>query len=140
MFLCVHYTEHYPLFLTLAGTGMRIGEALGLQWGDINFNGRFIEVKRRYSKGRIFTPKNNKTRRVGMSSQLCETLKAHQVECKQKGLTLGLGSMPEYVFTNEMGNLIDLDKWRRRVFNKALEKAELRKVRVHACRYLRNIR
>ena len=29
----------YPLFLTLARTGLRIGEAIGLKWGDIDFNG-----------------------------------------------------------------------------------------------------
>ena len=25
---------------------MRIGEALALQWGDIDFNGRFIQIRR----------------------------------------------------------------------------------------------
>jgi len=131
----IHFKEHYPLFLLLARTGMRVGEALALQWGDIDFNGRFIEVKRQYSKGRIFTPKSNKTRRVDMSFQLCETLKSYKTECKKKGLALGLGDAPEYVFTNNTGSLIDLDNWRRRVFNKALEKAELRKVRIHDLRH-----
>jgi integrase len=70
-----------------------------------------------------------------MSSQLCGTLKAYQVGCKKKGLGLGLGSLPEYVFTNKAGNLIDLDGWRIRVFNKAPEKAELRKIRVHDLRH-----
>ena len=28
-----YYTQHYPLALTLARTGLRIGEALALQWG-----------------------------------------------------------------------------------------------------------
>ncbi len=28
-----HFPRHYPLFLTLARTGMRIGEVIGLQWG-----------------------------------------------------------------------------------------------------------
>ena len=36
--------EHYPLFLLLARTGLRIGEALALKWGDIDFNGRFIQI------------------------------------------------------------------------------------------------
>lgn len=40
-----HYSEHYPLFLLLARTGIRIGEALGLQWGDVDFNSRFINLE-----------------------------------------------------------------------------------------------
>jgi integrase len=41
-------TRDRAMVLVLLRTGMRIGEALGLQWGDIDFNGRFIEVKRQY--------------------------------------------------------------------------------------------
>ena len=29
--------DHHPLFLTLARTGMRLGEVLALKWGDIQF-------------------------------------------------------------------------------------------------------
>ena len=45
-----HFPKHFPLVLTLARTGMRLGEALGLQWGDIDFNSRFITVQRGLSK------------------------------------------------------------------------------------------
>lgn len=40
------FPEHYTLFLLLARTGMRIGEALALKWEDIDFKGRYI----RYSE------------------------------------------------------------------------------------------
>lgn len=130
-----HFSEHYTLFLLLARTGMRIGEALALQWGDIDFNSRFIDVKRTLVKGRIETPKSGKYRRVDMSRQLTEVLKAHQLESKKRGLMLGIGALPEYVFTNKQSNPIDVDNWRRRVFNKALEKAELRRIRIHDLRH-----
>jgi len=39
-----HYNKHYVLFLLLARTGVRIGEALALQWGDVDFNKRFLWV------------------------------------------------------------------------------------------------
>jgi len=55
-----HFPGHYPLFLLLVRTGLRIGEALALRWGDVDFNGRFIEVKRSVVRGRISTPKNGK--------------------------------------------------------------------------------
>jgi integrase len=130
-----HYSEHYVLFLLLARTGMRIGEALALQWGHIDFNSRFIEVKQSIVRGQISTPKSGKQRRVDMSKQLAAALKAHFHQSKKKGLALGIGEAPEFVFTNEKGNSIDKDNWRRRVFNKALQKAGIRRIRIHDLRH-----
>lgn len=130
-----HFPEHYILFLLLARTGMRIGEALALQWGDIDFSGRFIDVKRSIVRGKISTPKSGKIRRVDMSLQLAEALKEHKLKSKEKGLALGFGEAPGYVFTNEKGFMIDKDNWRRRVFYKLLEKAELRRIRIHDLRH-----
>lgn len=127
--------EHYALILLLARTGMRIGEALALKWGDLDFNGRFIEVKRSVVRDKITTPKSGKTRRVDMSLQLLETLKAHELVSKKKGLALGLGDLPEYVFTNRVGRLIDKNSWRRRIFYKAVKKAGLRQIRIHDLRH-----
>lgn len=40
------YPQHADFFHVLAWTGLREGEACGLQWGDIDFRGRFLEVRR----------------------------------------------------------------------------------------------
>jgi len=64
-----HYSENYALFLLLVRTGMRIGDALALKWGDIDFNDRFIEVRRSVARNQISTPKSGKARRVDMSLQ-----------------------------------------------------------------------
>lgn len=130
-----HFKRAYPLILLLVRTGLRIGEALALRWSDIDFNGRFIHVQRGLSRGKIQTPKSGKDRRVDMSPQLVETLAAHRLECKRKGLALGLGDAPEYIFTNENGTFLSLSNWRRRVFNKILEKAKLRRIRIHDMRH-----
>ena len=114
---------------------MRVGEALALQWGDIDFAGRFITLKRSVTRGRISTPKNGETRRVEMSMQLTETLKAHMAASREKGFSLGLGDLPSFVFTNEVGGFIDSHNWRNRVFTKALKKAGLREIRVHDLRH-----
>lgn len=58
-----------------------------------------------------------------------------KTECKKKGLALGLGDAPELVFINNKGGFIDLDNWRRRVFNRALRKAGLRRIRIHDTRH-----
>lgn len=38
------YKKYGPLFTVLLGTGMRIGEALGLTWNDIDFSKGFVSV------------------------------------------------------------------------------------------------
>ena len=73
------FSNHYALFLLLARTGMRIGEALTLQWGDIDFKGRFIDVKRSVVRGKVTVPKSGKSRRVDMSLQLTDAMKIHSV-------------------------------------------------------------
>ncbi len=130
-----YFPKHYTLFLLLARTGMRIGEAMAVKWGDLDFNRRFIEVKRSYVRGKISTPKNKKSRRIDMSLQLAEALKAHEMVSKKKGFALGLGDLPEYVFTNKEGKPNDTNNWRRRVFKKALRKAGLREIRIHDLRH-----
>ncbi len=117
----IYSPKHYALFLLLARTGMRIGEALAMQWEDVDFVGRFIEVKRSIVRGKISTPKNGKSRRVDMSLQLAETLKNHAM-------------LSRYVFANGNGGMIDKDNWRRRVFYNTLVKAELRRIRIHDLR------
>jgi integrase len=71
----------YPLVLTLARTGLRLGEALTLQWADLDFGRRELWVRRTWGSRRkalgdlrINAPKSGKPRRVDMSGQLCAVL------------------------------------------------------------------
>lgn len=63
-----------PLFVLLARTGMRLGEALALQWEDLDFTAREIRV------ARALTPKSGHGRTVGMSRQLARVLHRLEVE------------------------------------------------------------
>ncbi len=127
--------RYYPLFLTGLRTGMRLGELIALRPGDLDFNGRFIEVRRAFSRGRLTTPKNGKSRRVDMSKGLAETLKQHLVNRKKEALKKGWGEPPELLFYNEAGNRIDINGIRKLVFYKCLEKAGLRRIRIHDLRH-----
>lgn len=69
-----HFSAWYPFVLLLARTGLRIGEAVALQWEDIDFQSCFLTVQRNYVDGIITTPKSGKSRRVDMPLQLTETL------------------------------------------------------------------
>jgi integrase len=130
-----HFPAHYPMALTLARTGIRLGEVITLQWGDIDFHGRFINVRRNLSRGKIQTPKNGKSRKIDMSQQLTATLKELRHARKLEAIKKGWGGVPEFVFVNESGYLLDKNNWRKRVFYRVLEKAGLRQIRVHDLRH-----
>jgi integrase len=125
----------YPLFLCALRTGMRLGELLGLQWGDVDFHGRFIEVRRNLVAAKITSPKSGKNRRVDLSTQLGETLRTLLTARKAEALKKGWGRVPEWVFCNENGGPLDGDNLRHRVFYKVLAKAGLRRVRFHDLRH-----
>jgi integrase len=114
---------------------LRIGEAKALQPGDLDFISRFIEIKRSFSKSRLTTPKNGKTRRVDMSKDLAVVLKKYLTERKKEALRKGWSEPPEWLFYNENGKRIDIENLRKRIFYKCLEKAELRQIRLHDIRH-----
>ncbi len=130
-----HAQYHYPLFLCLARTGMRLGEVLALQWGDIDWHGRFLEVRRNLSLGKIVSPKNGKARRVDLSRQLSDGLRSLLTQRKTDKLRHGWEEMPVWVFCSKSGGLLDPDNIRSRVFYRCLEKAGLRRVRIHDLRH-----
>jgi integrase len=130
-----HFPRYYPLFLTALRTGLRLGELIALQSGDLDFNGGFIEVRRNYTKGHLTSSKTGRIRRVDMSKELSETLKNYLVDRKKDTLKHGWKETPEFLFYNEVGRMVDPDHLRRRVFSKILEKAELRHIRIHDLRH-----
>lgn len=115
-----HFPTFYPLVSLLARTGVRLGEAVALQWGDLDFAGRFIEVRHTFGYGKLTTPKSGKGRRVDMSRQLTETLKAVLWERKKETLKHGWGEVPEWVFVSEEGTPPDACNFRNRIWYKLL--------------------
>ena len=69
------YPAHYPMLLCALHTGMRIGELVGLQWGDIDFLGKFLTVRRNIVRRQINETKTGKIRRIDLSDALLETLR-----------------------------------------------------------------
>jgi integrase len=130
------FPRAYPLFLCALRTGMRLGELFGLQWGDIDFQSHFIEVRRTVKDGgKVFPPKNGKIRRVDLSDQLATTLRALLVERKAEKLRKGWTDLPEWVFCSEAGTSLHKSDFQRRVFHKLLAKAGMRRVRFHDLRH-----
>lgn len=126
----------YAFFLTALRTGMRLGELLGLQPGDINFEEGYIYVQRAIVRGKQKPyPKNGKARRVDMSQQLADTLRLHLEWRKRDAAEKGWIKPPVWLFYNEEGSFLDPANLRKRVFNEVLKKAELRRIRIHDLRH-----
>ena len=130
-----HAPTNYPLFLCALRTGLRQGELLALQWGDVDYHGRFIEVRRNYTHGRIATPKSGETRRVDMSRELTRVLKDLYTERQLDAAANGWKDIPPWVFCSETGGLLDPDNLRKRVFYTLLKTSGLRRIRFHDLRH-----
>ncbi|HUU28619.1 MAG TPA: site-specific integrase [archaeon] len=128
-----HYPEYYPFLLCVFRTGMRLGELLGLQWSDIDWEGKFIEVKRSYKNRQISPTKTGKTRRVDMSDQLYETLQRLYTQRKKEALASGRGEVEEYIFQID-GHPIAQNSVRY-IWKRVLRRARIREVKFHVTRH-----
>ena len=127
--------RYFPLFLCAVRTGMRMGELLALQWGDVDWQSRFIDVQRNYTHFRITTPKSGESRRVDMSRELAQTLADLHTERQLEAAASKWETVPEWVFCSEVGGLLHPHNVRDRIFYGLLTKAKLRKVRFHDLRH-----
>ena len=130
--------QFHALFLSAVLTGMRRGELLGLQWGDIDWNGDQIHIRRSlyfeaYRKGkeqrwRFITPKSkNSVRAINMSPPLALALK----KCR---LAHTPGSF-ELVFFHVDGRPLEPGNLVKREFLPALRRAGLRRITFHSLRH-----
>jgi integrase len=127
--------EYYPLFLCAIHTGMRAGELAGLQWQDIDWNGKFIWVRRAIKSGKVQPTKTGKKHKIDMSDALIEELQAMRRRRLAEFLKNGKNAIPEWVFCNSDGNPLDIQNVKNRHFNKCLEAAKLRRIRFHDLRH-----
>ncbi len=65
------------LFLLVLRTGMRIGEALGLEINDVDLTARTITIRRSWTCGNLGSPKYGSKRTIGISDDLFPILKAY---------------------------------------------------------------
>ena len=92
-----YHARHYPILAAALYTGARQGELLALQWGDVDWRGKFIEVRRASWEGHVSTPKSGKGRRVDLSDSLAGILSEHRRKLSAEVLKAGR-NLPEWVF------------------------------------------
>ena len=134
--------EYHPLFLMALRAGLRRGELVAVQWGDIQFGkgeqdvNRFIVVQHNYVRREHTTTKSKKSRRVDMSRELRRAL----IELRDKRLLESFlkgknDISDELVFLSPDGVILDPDNLYHRYFQPVLTKAGLWKIRLHDLRH-----
>jgi integrase len=111
-------------YVFLAETGLRIGEAIEVRFGDVDFGARRLSVERQLYRGKVRKPKGGKTRRIPLSRELAQALWTRQ------------GGEEDLLFTSERGKRIDQSNLMRRVLKPAAVRAGLG-TWVKACNGLR---
>jgi integrase len=129
----VHFPRWYPFVLCALRTGLRLGELLALHYGDLDWNSRFIVVQRNLVRGVVTTPKSHQRRRVDMSTQLAAALLEWRLSQQARAFKKGT-SLPRWVFPSLEGTALE-ERNVRHVFKRLLEKAELRRIRLHDLRH-----
>ena len=109
------YYHWYPLFVTLLGTGMRIGECIGLRWKDVDFKHRNINVNHAvtyYTRREkvcfgVSKPKTEAgTRLIPMMDTVYDALKNEYDRQKKDGFcVVEVDGMNGFIFSNKNGSL-----------------------------------
>jgi integrase len=115
------------LYALLAGAGLRVGEAFGLEVKHLSSDFRTITVEQSCWEGDIQTPKTkNAYRQVDLCTALANLLKAF-IGDRQSGL----------VFTNAVGKPMSQTKVLRRSLHPILKEIKVEKAGFHAMRRFR---
>jgi integrase len=119
--------EWRVFFEFLAQTGLRIGEAIGLRWQDIDLNRRRVHVRRRYYRGTFAPPKSKYGRRdVPLTKRLAQELELRwMLEEDIAGL----------VFPSSRGTVLDSANLMRRVLKPAARTAGVPWAGFHTLRH-----
>jgi integrase len=115
------------LYSLLAGSGLRIGEALGLEVKHLSDDCLTITIEQSCWEGRVQTPKtSNAYRQIDVSPELANLLKTY-VTGRQTGL----------LFTNKVGKPLSQTNLRRRSLHPILEELKVPKEGFHTMRRFR---
>jgi integrase len=98
--------RYRAFFVTLALTGVRCSEALGLKWQDVSFADRVLHVRRAISRGQEATPKTKGSLRDRpMPGRLYESLLHHKAMAAYVQPT-------DFVFSSSSGKPMNPDQLR----------------------------
>jgi len=124
----------HALYVLALRTGMRLGELLGLQWGDVDTTTRAVYVQRAlrelHGEHSLVETKTHTGRRIELDGRAMAVLKAHRKAMKAEGYA------GEFVFVDNVGSPIRKSNMTRRSFKPLLRAAGIDEaVRFHDLRH-----
>ena len=138
------------LIVFLMGTGLRLGESLGLQWSKVNFEDNFIKIEQQLQaiedkapdakhKNKLQIIDSTKTtssiRELPIAEDLVKLLKHLKVKYNKNKMKLGVNYINKnLVFGKDNGDFI-CDTVLRKHFNDILEKLNIPHTRLHDLRH-----
>nr|WP_244964104.1 site-specific integrase [Pseudoclavibacter helvolus] len=136
----IYDDSDYTLWLVLAHTGMRRGEALGLRWKDFDVTNQRISVRRAANSikhGETKGTKSGKPRVIDLDESVVEVLKAWKAV--RGSLSLDLARADAVIFGDTAGNVINPNRvtgrWAARVAAARRAGVELPKLALHGLRH-----
>ena len=133
----------HAVWVLLATTGLREGEALGLKWSDIDMEKATLVVRRALqrhgSAGFVMVdPKTTRSRRtIHLSRIAVQALSEHRARQREMRLLAGANWRTDFgdlVFCSRSGSPMS-SSWLNVVFKRELAKAGLPRVRIHDLRH-----
>jgi integrase len=128
------------LFTVAMAVGLRIGEACGLRWADIDLSAKTLHVVQaiqwRKGKPTVVEPKSDSSRRtVRLPDFAVETLKSHRARQKEDRLAAGKDWVElGLVFTTIRGTILDYANVRKD-FKRLLRSCGLPDIGLHGLRH-----
>jgi integrase len=134
-------TRHHSLWIFLVTTGVRLGEALGLKWADIDMVEGNATIRRALQRhrgvGMVFVePKSSRGRRtVPFPPETLAALAAQRIDLNRERSQAGkLWHENDLVFPSPVGRPRDLT-YLSYTFHRGLERAGLPRLRIHDLRH-----
>ena len=119
-----------PMAEVLVGAGLRIGEAIALEWRDVDWDGSALEISRAAKGSIVGTTKGDRPRSVMLAPYLLDLLREHRsAQATSQHLS-------KLVFLSPQGCMLNRDNVRRRGHEPAVRDAGLQgPLRVHDLRH-----
>lgn len=124
---CDEDAQDAEMLRVLAYTGVRVGEAVGLKWSDVDFDHHRLIVQRSVSGDVEGPTKSWQVRYVPLAEP------AHQA-LRRLAVRADFTSRDDYVFVNRLGRRVEPSAYRRR-FHRARQAAGLRHMKLHGLRH-----
>ena len=123
--------DYSPLLRCAIKTGLRLGEVLGLQWQDIDFDRKELHVRRQWTKDGTFAPPKTEAalRRIPLSADFVAFLREHHKNA------MATGRASDLVFPSKSGTPLSHRNVQSRGFDPAAKLAEIEGVSFHSLRH-----